>query len=86
MRIPKLSPSDWLTLIAERAPRLREAGISSLTLDGFSVQLTPHVASGKVEANAMPQESSNPLQDSTTYANGVVPGFDLSDLNRADDE
>lgn len=85
MPAKKLSPSDWLTLIAERAPRLREAGISSLTLDGFSVQLTPFVASGKVEAAPMPQESSNPLFDSSTYAGGDVPGFDLSGLKEGSD-
>lgn len=82
----KLSPSDWLTLITERAPGLRAAGISSLTLDGFSVQLTAHVASGKVEVAPMPQESSNPLFDEATYAGGQIPGFDLTDINRDHEE
>jgi hypothetical protein len=87
MPIRKLSPDQWLTLLEERAPRLIKAGIRSLSLtpDGVVVGLAERepTQDGKgVDMTPAPQpkESSNPLHDETTYAGGVIPGFDLSGL------
>lgn len=82
----KPTPADWLTLIAESAARLRQVGVQSLSIGDVSVTLTPWQESGKVEAAPMPQESSNPLFDTATYAGGDIPGFDLTDINRDHEE
>ena len=82
----KPTPADWLSLIAESATRLRQVGVQTLSIGDVSVTLTPWQEGGKVEVAPMPQESSNPLHDSSTYAGGFVPGFDLTDINRDHEE
>ena len=72
-----MSPADWLTLIADRAPALRAAGVTELELDGARVLLAPHVPPPDKTAptRQLPEESSDPLGDAATYAGGIVPGY-----------
>lgn len=65
-----------LALIAERAPELRRAGVTHLEIDGIAMDLAPHnpLTVDDFKADA-PQQSSDPLYDSSTYAGGQVPGY-----------
>lgn len=83
----RLSPERWLTLVEERAPGLRLAGIESVEIAGCVVRLLPWVplpdGSKRV---AEPEPSSDPLFDPASYPGGIVPGFDLSGLQSRDEE
>lgn len=74
----KLAPADWLTLIADRAPQLREAGVLELTVDGVTVRLAPYEpppAQPRREEAAV--EDPDPLNDPATFGRiGRAPGFD----------
>lgn len=78
----KLQPSDWLDLIAEKAPALRKAGVTSLDLDGVCIELAPvepeYAQPGK-GIRELADELSNPLDDAATYGmpDGFVPGYHL---------
>lgn len=75
----ELSPAAWLTLLVERAPALREAGVLDLSLGGMSVRLAPHEPPPAVpEARERVEEPANALDDELTYGRrpgSGVPGF-----------
>ena len=72
-----LDPASWLTLVAQRAPELRRAGVESISLAGCSIKLAPWSEPlGKPEAATLEgPDDSNPLFDPANYAGGIVPGF-----------
>lgn len=73
-----MSLADRLTLLAEHAPSLRVAGITKLAIDGIELELAPHTpVSAQDFAPPQSQHSSDPLYDSSTYAGGQVPGYNL---------
>jgi hypothetical protein len=81
-RKPAPDPDVMLLLFVKRAPDLRAAGITSVSLDGFTVTLGPpdpvHTAPEPPEGDAPPpppEPSDNPMQDAATYGGGRVPGF-----------
>ena len=75
----ELSPAAWLTLLIERAPALREAGVLDLTIGAVSMRLAPHEAPPAVpDARERVEEPANALDDELTYGRrpgSGVPGF-----------
>jgi len=80
----KPSPSDLLTLIAQKAPELRKAGVKAITLDGegFRVELAPHVEETTQQAAKQEEvvEPPDPWNDPQTY--GLPPGAKVPGFNR----
>lgn len=70
-----LTPGEWFSLIAERAPALRAAGVTRLVLDGTEIDFAPHMPDVKPAIDAQ-FDYSDPLDDPATYGNtGNVPGY-----------
>jgi hypothetical protein len=79
---PKPSPTELLALIAAKAPELRKAGVTAVTLDGegFRVELARYVddAAPPVPKHDEIVEPEDPWNDPTTYGlppGAKVPGF-----------
>lgn len=70
-----------MALIAEQAPRLIASGVTSLTIDNFSVTLAPPAPPVHPQPKPEPvaQSHINPLRDASTYPGGRVPGFTRED-------
>ena len=88
-----MTPREWLHLVAEYAPALRTAGVRAVTLGDHSFTLDPAlpVEAPVQTANPIapaPTEFSDfdddPLDDPSLYG-GVVPGYDLSKIDREAD-
>lgn len=82
--------AEWLALIEARAPALRAAGVRSLALPGGgAVTLDAGPPAAPVTepvAYVEPElDLTNPLDDAATFG-GVLPGFDLSGIERGDPE
>lgn len=81
-----MTPADWMTLVTERAPALRRAGVTTIELAGCVLDLAPWDAPSVGDAPAARAESStsDPLFDPATYHDGRVPGFDIEAVTPAD--
>lgn len=83
--------AEWLALIEARAPTLRAAGVRSLALPGggaVTLEPGPPVLAPVAEPAAYVEpepDLTNPLDDAATFG-GVLPGFDLSGIERGDPE
>ena len=72
---------EIVNLLAERAPALRAAGVTSFTIGDFAVDFAPHEQPPPPprrradEDDPAPDASSDPMQDPATYGGGRVPGF-----------
>lgn len=82
MAVKRLDPGAWLTLIAERAPGLRAAGVTALTLDGVRIQLAPFVpepAPGQSATRQLAQVAPiDAYEDNATFGlppDAPRPGF-----------
>ena len=76
----KPTPAELMDLIADRAAALIAAGVTSLTIDGFSVQLAkPTPAATAEPAKPRAKQHVGPLLDPATYPGGRVPGFTRED-------
>lgn len=72
----KSSPAALIDLIIARAPALLAAGVTSLSVDGFTVTLSlPPPAAADVPAPAPPTQHIDPMQDPATFQGGKLPGF-----------
>jgi hypothetical protein len=75
----ELSPADWLALIIDRAPALREAGVLELTVYGVAMHLAPHEPPPAAPSpRDRVEEPTNALDDELTYGRrpgSGVPGF-----------
>lgn len=84
-----LNPVELLDLLEARAPRLRTAGVLSLTFDGVSVRFTAadpaQTSSEKIEHVAPPPIILNALDDPATFG-GVLPGYQVPASSSLDDE
>lgn len=69
--------AELMSLIAERAPALIAAGVTSLSIDGFAVTLAPPppVPANVPKPEESPRQHIDPLRDPSTYPGGRVPGF-----------
>ena len=79
----KLDPAGWLTLLQERAPLLRAAGVRSLSIDGVSVELTPHEPPPPERTAREMAEQEDPtdlLDDPASF--GLRPGDPLPGFTR----
>ena len=71
-----------LTLILQRVIELRQAGVTSLSIDGvFAITLGPPAPSpgSAPKPEEMPWQHIDPLRDPSTYPGGRVPGFTRED-------
>ncbi len=74
----RIDPAAWLTLIAERAPTLREAGVRSLSIDGVTIELAPYDPPAPTERRSQNDEPRDLLDDRETYGipeGAAMPGF-----------
>ncbi len=73
----KPSPAELMTLIAERAPELIAAGVTSMSIDGFSVTLHPPPTADvpAPKPDEIAKSHIDPLRDPSTYPGGRIPGF-----------
>lgn len=83
-----MTPADWFTLIEDRAPRLRAAGVRSIELDGVTIELRPvsswaepppgtvSTAPPSALESKPGKDLTNPLEDPDTFG-GELPGFDV---------
>lgn len=75
----QLSPAAWLTLLVDRAPALRAAGVLDLSIGGVSVRLAPHEPPPAApDPRERVEEPANALDDELTYGRrpgSGVPGF-----------
>lgn len=65
-----------MDLVIARAPALRAAGVTSLTVDGVVILLAP--AEPKVDATQSEPRSTgyvDPLDDAETFGGRGLPGF-----------
>ena len=93
-----MNTTELLDLVIAKAPQLRAAGVSRLQFpsfdaDGLGVTVViklrePEAAPIIVERTSRPYrpESNDPLYDAATYGGDGVPGFDLSNLDKPDEE
>jgi hypothetical protein len=71
-----LSPAELLTLIAERAPSLRAAGVLQVSIDGLGAVLAPDAPMPSSMPAPKPRPSYvDPLEDPDTFPTGRVPGY-----------
>jgi len=78
MPAPKHTAAELMDLIAARAPALIAAGVTELTIDGFSVKLAappPPPVDPKDKPAPPPKPHIDPLKDASTYPGGRVPGY-----------
>lgn len=80
----KPTPAELLTLLVERAPALRKAGIQHVSIEGLSATLAPPELDPANVPKPKPQRTPHPdpLRDPDTYPGGRVPGFELDDETR----
>lgn len=74
----KLSPAALLSLLTERAPALREAGVTALSFGDVSVQLAPHVPPPSTKQGRQDDQRSDLLSDPASYGlpeEATLPGF-----------
>lgn len=65
---------QMMDLLIARAPKLRDAGVVYLELDGCKVQLAP--PEPKPLPDSKPQPTwSDPLDDPDTFAGGRIPTY-----------
>lgn len=78
----KPTPAQWLDLLIEKAPLLREAGVLEIDLEGCAVTLAPvepdlsHLMVAPTTNNeASMAQHMDALDDPDTYPNGQVAGY-----------
>lgn len=62
-----MTASDLLTLIVERAPKLREAGVLSVEVEGLKATLAPIQAPEVESGDETPEEQFDVLSDPATF-------------------
>lgn len=76
-----MTAEQWVTLIEQRAPALRTAGVVSISFDGCAVTLAPAAPTMPVgDTNTSQTDNDNggdPLNNPALYPDGVVPGYVL---------
>jgi hypothetical protein len=70
-----------IDVVVERAKDLHAAGVTSLSIEGFSITLCtpPAPVATAVKPDPVPVQHINPLKDASTYPGGRVPGFTRED-------
>lgn len=80
-----MTADEWIDLMLKRASELRKAGITAIGCDGHTAALLPsepEYSDPKAAAGPPIEEPPiDPLQDPATYADGLVPGFEIFDLD-----
>jgi hypothetical protein len=73
--------AELMTLIVERAPALIAAGVTSLAIGDFTVELAapPAAMPPMPKPKELPTQHIDPMKDSSTYPGGRIPGFTKED-------
>lgn len=76
MPAKELGPRAWLDLVIEKAPALRDAGVTCVHFDKVMIELAASDAPARVAATPESEvvDEIDPLLDPATYG-GRVPGF-----------
>lgn len=61
-------------LVVQHAPALRQAGVTSFTLDGLALRLRAHEPAAE-DGAGVKGEPLDPFQDPASFAGGHVPGY-----------
>ena len=72
----KPTPAEWLELLIERAPALREAGVHQFEIGDVKVALHPHYVAQEEaldEDDVPTREQKDPLDDPDLYPGGRLP-------------
>ncbi len=69
-----MSTAELLTLLAERARELREAGVRRLQTNEFQLELAPHETPPELSP-PREEEILDPLKDPSTFPGGRIPQF-----------
>lgn len=75
--------TETLRVITEHAPRLRAAGVQSLSIDGIAMVLLPPDPPALEQSADADREPTNDLDDPTTY--GRMPGSSAPGFVRPDE-
>jgi hypothetical protein len=75
--IDKANVEAVIAVIVTRAPALIAAGVTELTLEGFTVRLAPPppAKTDAAPAKPVPRAHPDPLQDPATFPGGRMRGF-----------
>lgn len=76
----KTRPEEWLRMVAEHAPALREAGVVRFEVEGCRIELSPAEPPSIPMAPEPESEAFNPLEDPATFGDRsgrFVPGWNL---------
>ena len=74
--MPSITAEQWLDLIHARAARLRSAGVTKISAEGFSAELRPKEPEAvAIEPIEDREVFVDPLSDPATFANGRVPRY-----------
>jgi hypothetical protein len=72
-----MTAAEFVALLEQHAPRLRDAGVLSIQVDGAGATFAP-APPPKVDLQAAAQPAtSDPLDDPALYQGGAVPGYEL---------
>jgi len=75
-----LSFGDRLSIIAERAPALRQAGVLTISDGDCAFSLSPFERElPKDQLPKIADDNNDPLFDPASYPDGKVPGYNLTD-------
>jgi len=70
-----VTAEQWVALLEQHAPRLREVGVLELSVDGASAKLAPRDPPAPA-ATEREEEPVDPMLNPALYPGGIVPGYD----------
>jgi len=78
-----LTPQQWIDLILDRAEKLRKAGVKTMTIDGFSVELEAAQPEAEIDLSEDDKKPAvvhrDALDDPDTFG-GRVPTWEREDM------
>jgi hypothetical protein len=72
--------TEWIDLVLARCGDLRRAGVLAIGCDGLTAQLAPWIEPPTADKDAAAGTDETPLDfmnDPASYADGVVPGYEI---------
>ncbi len=85
--ISSVDASAWIDLLLARSDELRRAGILAIGVDGCTATIGPAPSPPVVGDRQEPERdyAGDPLNDPASYADGVVPGFEITPYPRLEE-
>lgn len=72
-----MTAAEFVALLEQHAPRLREAGVLSIQVDGCAASFTPPPPPALDTKGDGQPETGDPLDNPALYSGGRVPGYAL---------